>query len=122
MPRDLSVPVSERVKAFGERLRAAVKDSGVRQVDLAKACSITEVTLSRYVNGQRMPRYETVCALAKELHTTPEYLTGNEEVLDPESDYYRLHRMIERMRGSMTEKQKRELVYAILEDKNDSKG
>lgn len=40
---------------FGDRLREAIGWSGMTQRQLADACGVTEATVSRYVNGRRLP-------------------------------------------------------------------
>ena len=54
-------------KEFKFRLRAAINHTGILEKDLAERVGISNVTLSRYLNGTRVPGYSITRKLAKEL-------------------------------------------------------
>ena len=45
---------------FGEWLKEALLENELNQRDLAKLLGCSEVTVSRYIHGDRMPRYEEI--------------------------------------------------------------
>lgn len=55
---------------FKFRLRAAIEHSGILEKDLADKVGISNVSLSRYLNGSRVPGYAIVHKIAKELNVT----------------------------------------------------
>lgn len=42
-------------KEFAKELRAAIEDSGLTQREVAEKAGLTEVSISRYLSGARMP-------------------------------------------------------------------
>lgn len=58
----------ENNREFRFRLRAAIEHSGILEKDLAHKVGISNVSLSRYLNGSRVPGYAIVYKLAKELN------------------------------------------------------
>ena len=59
---------------FKERLRMAM--GKISQRDLAKMSGITEVTISRYLKGERIPKLTDAVTLANVLHVSLDYLSG----------------------------------------------
>lgn len=101
---------------IGVRIQDLLRKKGLSQRELAEQCNITEVSMSRYINGSRIPKGPIVAAMANVLGTTTDYILGSEKELDFESEYYKLHRTITRMAPKMTMTQKRELIDAILSE------
>lgn len=64
---------SEEAKPIGERIQARLGELGMSQSDLAKACNITEVSISRYANGQRVPKATVLAGIAKALSVPLDY-------------------------------------------------
>ena len=86
--------------------------------ELADKVNVTEVSMSRYIKGDRVPKGPVIANIATALHTTTDYLLngdGETETSDFESDYYKIHRLIARNAHQMTPKQRRELINALLE-------
>ena len=52
---------------LGENIRKARKAAGVTQKELAEKAETTEVSISRYLSGQRTPRLLTLAAIAQVL-------------------------------------------------------
>lgn len=100
---------------LGKRILELLQSNGMTQKDLSDKTDITEVSLSRYINGTRTPKAPALANIAKALHTTANDLLGTEESSDFESDYLRIHRLIARTAGQMTARQKREIVNALFE-------
>lgn len=49
---------------------------GMNQRTLAEKIGVTEVSVSRYINGERIPKAPILIKIAKELKTTPTELMG----------------------------------------------
>lgn len=91
---------------LGGRIADLLKQSGLTQRELADRVGITEVSLSRYISGNRTPKGPVIANIANALHTTSDYLLGTEEKKDFNSEYYQIHRLIARNAQYMTRKQK----------------
>lgn len=70
---------------FIQRLTQLMEEKDLTQVELAEKIGITNVTISRYLSGERKPRIEIVAKLAKELNTTVDYLLGNTDVISKDN-------------------------------------
>ena len=68
---------------FIKRLQEILEEKDMKQKELADLIGVTEVTISRYINGERKPRIEIVNKLAKALGTTTDYLLGISKVRNP---------------------------------------
>ena len=66
---------------FVRRLRELMFKSSYTQKQIAALCHTTEASLSRYMNGERMPKPQILANLATALHTTTDYLLGTSEVV-----------------------------------------
>lgn len=100
---------------LGGRIAELLEKRGLTQRELADLVGVTEVSMSRYISNDRIPKGPVIANIATALHTTSDYLLGNEEQGDFESEYYKIHRLIARNAAQMTAKQKRELINALLE-------
>lgn len=65
---------------LGYRISMLLKKNGLSQRNLAEKVGITEVSISRYVNGNRKPRDAILKNIAQALHTTPTFLLATEDV------------------------------------------
>ena len=61
---------------FIKRLIMLMEEAHVSQVKLAEVIGITNVSISRYLSGNRNPRVEIVVKLAKYFHVTSDFLLG----------------------------------------------
>jgi len=102
--------------SLGERISELLTKYGLTQRELAEKVNVTEVSMSRYIRGDRMPRGPILANIATVLHTTPEYLLNQEADEDPELVYYRTQRAIARNAKNWTNKQKADLVNALFVD------
>lgn len=57
----------EWIDIFGDNLRDILKEYGYTQRDLADAIGVTESTISRYINKQRMPTVPILINMSLEL-------------------------------------------------------
>ena len=60
------------------RIKELIDKKGITQKQLAAEIGVTEVTISRYIHENRMPRQAIVHAMARYFGVTKEYLLGHE--------------------------------------------
>ena len=99
---------------LGKRISQLLIKNGLTQRELAKIVGVTEVSMSRYISGDRTPKGPIVANIATALHTTSDYILGTEEPTSSESDYNQIYRLIARTAGNFSSSQKRELINVIL--------
>ena len=106
---------------LGGRIAELLSQLNMTQRELAEKVDVTEVSMSRYIKGDRVPKGPVIANIATALHTTTDYLlNGNSsESGDFESEYYMIHRLIAKNVSKMTSKQKRELINALLESEDE---
>ena len=60
----------------GGRIAKILCERKMTQRELAQKCHITEVSMSRYINNDRMPKGTVIVAVAKALGVSADYLLG----------------------------------------------
>ena len=82
-------------KDLGERIAGLINELGISQRELADRIGVTEVSMSRYIRGDRTPKGPIIADMATALNTTTDYLLGvgkkddeekQEELLLPTDD------------------------------------
>ncbi len=61
---------------FIKRLETLMEEKDMSQIELANRVGTTNVTISRYLSGERIPRLEIVAKIAEVFHTSVDYLVG----------------------------------------------
>ena len=61
---------------FIKRLEALMEENNMSQIELANKIGTTNVTISRYLSSERIPRLEIVTKIAEVFHTSVDYLVG----------------------------------------------
>ena len=69
----------EKGDVIGKRIKAALDAKGMTQRELAKKIRVREVSVSRYVTGNRIPRATILIDIAKALDVSIDYLMGGEK-------------------------------------------
>lgn len=64
---------------LSDRLKQSISERGITQRQLAALCDTTEVSVSRWVRGKRVPDAETLYKLCKALDVSADYLLGLSE-------------------------------------------
>nr|DAO47314.1 MAG TPA: helix-turn-helix domain protein [Caudoviricetes sp.] len=100
----------------GERIVTLLRKQGLSQKQLAERIGVTEATISRYMTGDRTPKSSILANIATALHTTSDYLLGNEEDGNIEKDYPQICRLIARNANKMTKSQKKELLNVLFNE------
>lgn len=72
---------------IGERLRAARKEMGLTQTELAERLGISFVGVSQWESGKRNPKKETLVRLAAILDVPVSYFLGTESLDDEALDF-----------------------------------
>lgn len=67
---------TKRVATTPERMREAMRDSGKKQIDLARETGLSHSTVSRYLSGQVEPRQDAMLKLSAALNVTEMWLWG----------------------------------------------
>lgn len=84
----------DHIAEFADRLREAMDEKGMRQVDLLRACSlhstdpgqrISQSLLSQYLNGGRIPRPARLYLIAAVLGVRPSWLLGFDVDREPDA-------------------------------------
>lgn len=78
---------------LGGRIAELLTQYNMTQRELADKAGITEVSMSRYIKGDRVPKGTTLANIATALHTTTDFLLNGEGsgTGDFESEYYQIH-------------------------------
>ena len=66
---------------YAERIRQAIEQSGKTQRQIADEIGVTEVSMSRYVSGQRIPRAKTLVNIAKACNVSEMWLITGKETM-----------------------------------------
>ena len=61
---------------FIKRLETLMEEKDMSHIELASKVGTTNVTISRYLSGERIPRLEIVAKIAEVFHTSVDYLVG----------------------------------------------
>ena len=64
------------IDKFSYRLILLMEDLNMSQVDLAKKIGISNVTISRYLSGDRIPRLDVITKIASAFNVSIDYLLG----------------------------------------------
>ena len=102
-------------ETLGGKIAEMLEKNGMTQRELAERVGVTEVSMSRYIKGDRIPKGPIIANIAGALHTSTDYLLGQEASEDPELLYYQIQRSIARNAKNWSPKQKADLVNAIFE-------
>ena len=72
------------IEKFSYRLTVLMEDFNMTQIDLAKKIGISNVTISRYLSGNRIPRLDVITRMSSVFNVSVDYLLGLSEQKDGE--------------------------------------
>lgn len=72
-------------EAFIKNLSILLEERNITQRELAEKIDVTEVTISRYLSGERSPRIEIVNKIANYFKVSVDYLLGRTDIKNPSS-------------------------------------
>lgn len=61
-------------ESFGDNLALKLKEVGMTQRELAKKTGLREATISKYINGQWIPKIDVFCTICNALNAKPKHL------------------------------------------------
>ena len=73
------------LKKFSYRLTVLLDEHNMSQTQLAKKVGTTNVTICRYINGERIPRIDVASKIASVFNVSLDYLLGISESVDTEN-------------------------------------
>lgn len=85
--------MNKSTEIFISRLDQARKEKGLTQRELANRVGVTEVSMSRYINGARVPSGPIVVNIAKALGISVDYLVGTSNVKKRQTNADRIRNM-----------------------------
>ena len=85
--------MNKSAEIFISRLDQARKEKGLTQRELANRVGVTEVSMSRYINGTRVPSGPIVVNIAKALGISVDYLVGTSNVKKRQTNADRIKNM-----------------------------
>lgn len=73
------------LEKFSYRLTVLLDEHNMSQTQLAKKVGTTNVTICRYINGERIPRIDVTSKIASVFNVSLDYLLGISESVDTEN-------------------------------------
>lgn len=73
------------LEKFSYRLTVLLDEHNMSQTQLAKKVGTTNVTICRYINGERFPRIDVASKIASVFNVSLDYLLGISESVDTEN-------------------------------------
>jgi transcriptional regulator with XRE-family HTH domain len=87
------IKMNKTAEIFISRLGKMIKEKGLTQRELASKVGVTEVSMSRYIKGERVPSGPIVVNIAKELGISVDYLVGTSSVKKRQTNADRIRNM-----------------------------
>lgn len=78
---------------FISRLEEMRKEKGFTQRELASKVGVNEVSMSRYIKGERVPTVTTIVSIAQVLGASVDYLVGTSNVKKRQNNADRIRNM-----------------------------
>lgn len=98
---------------LGVRIKKLLKLHNMTQREFAEKLHITEVSVSRYINGKRIPKSTLISDMAVILKTTTDYLlSDNNNEFDIE--YQKIYQLIKNNASFMSKEQKINIITELL--------
>lgn len=73
------------LEKFSYRLTVLLDEHNMSQTQLAKRVGTTNVTICRYINGERIPRIDVASKIASVFNVSLDYLLGISESVDTDN-------------------------------------
>lgn len=97
---------------FSRRVKDLMEKNRYSQRKLCELCGITEAAFSRYMTTERLPKTEILANIANILHTTSDYLIGN----DANYGYDQLKILLASSKDNLSLNQKKELTKILMDE------
>ena len=102
----------EKENIFARRVKDLMKENRYSQKKLCEICGITEAAFSRYMTQGSLPRTKVLANLANALHTTSDYLLGN----DAHYGYDQLKILLASSKDDLSKNQKISLMKILMDE------
>lgn len=106
----------ENKNTFARRVKDLMDENRYSQKKICELCGITEAAFSRYMTSGRLPKTEILANIANILHTTSDYLLGN----DARYGYEQLQVVLASSKDDLSINQKKELVRILMDEYKNS--
>ncbi len=100
---------------MSDRIAQLLQEKDMTQKELSEAANMTESAISHYMKGDRVPRGVNLIKIAKALGTTADYLLGQDDCFDRDSDIRLAKTLIARNSPGMSKEEKMELISILME-------
>ena len=67
---------------LGERIAKRLEEIKITQHELATRVGVTDISMCRYIHGERMPNAPIIANIAKALGVTTDWLLGLEDLTE----------------------------------------
>ena len=99
---------------FNDKLSTRLKQLGMTQRELANIVGTTEASISRYVNGERIPNDALMSKIADALEVNVSFFKdGHDEKVE---DLMRINELIARNEKKMTPEEKLAIIRLLSKD------
>ena len=99
---------------IAKNMRNRMDALNIRQCELAEKVGVTNVSMSRYLSGARVPKAPILVSIARELQTTVEELTGTTIDEDAQTMFYYVRLAVREKSPQWTKAQKMEIIDALM--------
>lgn len=97
---------------FARRVKELMEENRYSQKKLCEICGITEAAFSRYMTTDRLPNTKILATIANTLHTTSDYLIGN----DSNYGYDQLKLLLASSKDNLSKNQKEDLIDILMKE------
>ena len=101
-----------KISNWQGKVKILMQEQKIKQRVLAEKCGISEVTLSRYLKGERSARVETIIQIAEVLNVSLDFLLG--EDFSSVSSFDELRKQIMLNKKNLNSSQKLQLISLLL--------
>lgn len=99
---------------INDNIKELMKAAKLNQKELAARSKITEASMSKYINGERVPRIDVIVKLAKALGVTVNVLLEDDG--EGQSALMEATAALARCKDKLTGEEKSKLIKFLLED------
>ena len=79
---------------FAKKLKMALAENGMKQIDLARKTGLNKGQISQYLKGYNIPSPDKVMKIADALNVNPMWLTGNDDTVNFSENFIDLYSLI----------------------------
>ena len=100
---------------LGDKILELCKQRGLKQRDLANKIGITEVSVSRYIRGTRVPNANIIKKMAEVLEVSAGEILGEKDKTEEESEKFNnAYNTIKEIKDKLTVEEKMKLVRLLF--------